>query len=165
MIERVIRFLNRPVRIVRTPPSRRVLVAFWCLVALVWPLVHVADFLTTVILVEGSVPGYHEGDPGAAWALASGGVVRLAIQKALWIVVGAAWAMWAFRSWPRVTLAILAVLCALVAAAVLWNTRLLIPLIPLMLHWGWRAFPSRDAMMPWPRGRPQCSCVSQANMV
>jgi hypothetical protein len=59
------------------------------------------------------------GDPGAAWVLATGGVARQAIQKVLWIVVGAALAMWGFRSRPRVTLALLALLCALVVAAVL----------------------------------------------
>jgi hypothetical protein len=121
MIERVIRFLNRPVLIAHAPPSRRVLAAFWCLVALVWPVVHIADLITTVILVEGDVPRYHEGNPGAAWALAAGGVAGLAIRKALWIVLGAAGAMWAFRSWPRVTLTIPALLRALVAAAVTNN--------------------------------------------
>jgi hypothetical protein len=52
------------------------------------------------------------------------------MQKALWIEVGAARAIWTFRTWPRVTLAILALLCALVAAAVLWNIGLLMLTVP-----------------------------------
>jgi hypothetical protein len=34
--------------------------------------------------------------------------------------------VWAFRTRPRITLSILALLCALVAVAVLWNIRLLV---------------------------------------
>jgi hypothetical protein len=63
MIERLIRFLKRPILIVHAPPSQRVLIGFWCLVALVWPVVHITNIMTTVVMVEGDVPATTRATP------------------------------------------------------------------------------------------------------
>lgn len=94
----------------------------WCLLALLWPLVHISAYMMTVLLIEGAVASFHVDDPHSAWTLAYGGAVGLPAQEALWVAVGIAWALRVFRSDTRTTLAVLALLCALEAAAVIWTT-------------------------------------------
>jgi hypothetical protein len=129
MIERLIRFLNRPVLIVHAPPSRRVRAAFWWLLTL-WLTVNAADLVTTVALLaaHASRPsGYHEANPVGAWALAHGGLAMLVVEKALYATAqGIGLRLLSLLQFPRLTLAAFALLSLPAAAAVLWNSRLLI---------------------------------------
>ena len=125
-MDALLRFLNRPVIIRRAHPSRRVRVAFWCLLAL-WLLANAADLVTTAALfaAHSTHPTYHEGSPVVAWALAHGGVGALVVQKALYAAAGCGLWLLTFRWYVRLTLILVALVCLLVAA-VIWNTRLLI---------------------------------------